>query len=135
MDLHQRRPLLRLSVVYEASVTSAVYPHAYFARPLRQLPLSGAVKNTSIFVLDRASGPNVCQGYLDLPETTAKVFTKRPHVLGEGKMSLTGDLGYWQAGGLLNFAGRIDSQVKIREQRIVEHASTCEVIGRHIGQG
>ncbi|KAF9467529.1 hypothetical protein BDZ94DRAFT_1305172 [Collybia nuda] len=147
-DLHRRRPSLKLSAVYgptEASVTSTIYDLSpnFFRQPLRQVPLGRAVPNTSVYVLDRAfqpvpagvlgeiavSGPNVCRGYLDLPEVTAKVFIDKPSRLGnsgEDRMYLTGDLGYWQASGQLNFAGRIDSQVKIRGQRIetseVEHA-------------
>lgn len=145
IDLHRRRPSLKLSAVYgptEASVTSTIYDISptFFERPLRQIPLGRAVNNTLVYVLDKAlqpvpagvlgeiavSGPNICQGYLDLPEATAKVFTKKPDSVGDGRMYLTGDLGYWQADGMLNFAGRIDSQVKIRGQRIetseVEHA-------------
>jgi amino acid adenylation domain-containing protein len=74
-------------------------------------------------------GPIVGQGYLDDPEKTATVFINDPawlvaghsHYSGRsGRLYKTGDLGKYDpdgSGGII-FAGRKDTQVKLRGQRV-----------------
>ncbi len=94
------------------------------------VPIGKPVDNTRIYVLDGSlqpvpsgvtgqiciAGANVGQGYLGDPERTAVKFVNDP--FGEGKLYLTGDLGYWEEDGNLVFAGRNDFQVKINGQRV-----------------
>ncbi|KAI5198759.1 nonribosomal peptide synthase SidD [Aureobasidium subglaciale] len=74
-------------------------------------------------------GPIVGQGYLNDPEKTASVFINDPSWLVEGhaeypgrrgRLYKTGDLGKYDpdgSGGII-FAGRKDTQVKLRGQRV-----------------
>ncbi|MBR5409526.1 MAG: amino acid adenylation domain-containing protein, partial [Clostridia bacterium] len=94
------------------------------------VPIGRPIDNTRIYVLDEylqpapvgvtgqicIAGANVGLGYLGKPELTKERFIDDP--FGEGKMYLTGDLGYWREDGQLVFVGRNDSQVKLNGQRI-----------------
>ena len=62
------------------------------------------------------SGPQVGDGYLNLPEKTADVFIKNP--FDSGKVYKTGDIVRYRADGNIEFFGRRDGQVKIRGFRI-----------------
>jgi amino acid adenylation domain-containing protein len=58
-------------------------------------------------------------GYLNAPETTAKVFVQNPFSDEPGDLVyLTGDSGCYRADGLLVMRGRMDNQVKIRGVRV-----------------
>ncbi len=95
------------------------------------VPLGRPIPNVRIYVLDEAGGlcgPNIkgeicvsgiCvgRGYLNDPEQTARVFVADPFVPGE-RMYRTGDIGFWNGDGILEFVGRLDEQVKIRGHRI-----------------
>ncbi|MFJ4655048.1 non-ribosomal peptide synthetase [Nocardia sp. NPDC088792] len=59
-------------------------------------------------------GPQVAAGYLNRPELTAERFVT---IDGE-RAYRTGDLVRRAAGGMLEFAGRVDHQVKIRGNRV-----------------
>ncbi|MCQ2378208.1 MAG: amino acid adenylation domain-containing protein [Victivallaceae bacterium] len=69
------------------------------------------------------AGPQLADGYWELPEKTAAVFTPGPC----GKMYRTGDLARYNAAGELEFLGRLDFQVKLRGFRIeigeIEHTA------------
>ena len=94
------------------------------------VPIGKPIQNTRIYVLDKylqpvpvgvtgqicIAGTNVGQGYLGGPALTTEKFIDDPY--GEGKMYLTGDLGYWREDGNLVFVGRNDFQVKINGQRV-----------------
>ena len=76
-------------------------------------------------------GVQVARGYLRRPELTAERFVAQPWPGadpsgGRGVAYRTGDRVRWYADGELEFGGRIDSQVKLRGQRLelgeVEHA-------------
>ncbi len=94
-------------------------------------PIGRPIANTQIYVLDRnmrpvpkgvsgelcIGGAGLAKGYLNDPEKTAKSFVKNP-VTGKGLIYRTGDLVRINENNLLEIAGRIDFQVKIRGHRI-----------------
>jgi amino acid adenylation domain-containing protein len=58
-------------------------------------------------------------GYLNAPETTAKVFVPNPFSDQPGDLLyMTGDSGCYRADGLIVMRGRMDNQVKIRGVRV-----------------
>ncbi|HEX7154384.1 MAG TPA: amino acid adenylation domain-containing protein [Thermoanaerobaculia bacterium] len=87
-------------------------------------PIGRAVDHVTTFVLDRhgrqvpvgitgelhLGGAGLALGYLNLPELTAERFA--------GGLYKTGDLVRWLPDGNLEFAGRVDDQVKVRGFRI-----------------
>ena len=146
LEVHRRKPSLMISAVYgptEATVTTVSYTMtpSFYENPPRQVPIGYPHPNTTVFVVDRSlqpvplgvvgeivlAGPQLCRGYVGQPELTAAryVHTSSESPLGVHRIYLTGDLGYWTADGLLHFVARMDSQVKVRGQRIeteeVEH--------------
>jgi amino acid adenylation domain-containing protein len=62
-------------------------------------------------------GPGVSRGYLNRPDLTREKFIPDPFRPG-GRLYKTGDLARRRPDGTLVFAGRIDSQVKLRGLRI-----------------
>src|SRR5581483_9279187 len=89
--------------------------------------------NTRLYVLDEAGvpvdpgtagelwigGDGVARGYINLPEETAARFLPDPFVTEPGaRMYRSGDRVRLRPDGNLEFAGRIDDQVKVRGYRI-----------------
>ena len=96
-------------------------------------PIGRPIDNTCLHVLDRRRRPmppgaigeifiggvNLAAGYLARPDLTAAVFvTVEGLPGGPRRLYRTGDLGYWRADGALQFAGRIDEQIKLNGVRI-----------------
>lgn len=92
--------------------------------------LGWSFENTSTFVLNPESenmvptgyigelcfgGDQVAAGYLNMPELTASKFFEHPQ---HGRLYRSGDLGRMLPDGSLIISGRIDTQVKLRGQRI-----------------
>ena len=127
--------------VYRRSRVEAVYNHygpteattcAAVALVPRDVeidpPIGRPIAGAQLFVLDakgRAAapgelgeicigGPGLALGYLNRPDLTAERFM----LSRWGRIYRTGDLGRRSAAGELEFAGRIDQQVKIRGVRI-----------------
>jgi amino acid adenylation domain-containing protein len=98
------------------------------------IPIGKPVRNTEIFVVDKhghqlavgsvgeicISGDQLSPGYNNKIDVTKKTFVTNSHVHKNSQTLVykTGDLGYFDEEGNLNYSSRMDSQVKIRGYRI-----------------
>lgn len=101
------------------------------------IPIGKPIRGTTAFIVDEdlvplqdgsageivLAGEGLARGYLNRPELTRERFVE---VAGLGRVYRTGDLGYRQADGNMQFIGRKDRQVKIGGYRVepgeIEHA-------------
>jgi amino acid adenylation domain-containing protein len=97
------------------------------------LPLGHPVDDTRLYVLDAErqplpfgaegdiwiGGSALAQGYWRDTARTSTAFVPDPFVeLADARMYRTGDRGWWDGQGRLQFAGRADRQLKLRGLRI-----------------
>ncbi|MFS8048029.1 amino acid adenylation domain-containing protein [Rhizobium sp. BR 314] len=94
-------------------------------------PIGRGVGDRRIYVLDadlapvpvgvigeiHIGGSGLARGYLGQPELTADRFIPDPFTPG-GRLYKSGDLGRWREDGIVEFAGRVDHQIKLRGFRI-----------------
>lgn len=71
-------------------------------------------------------GDGVSAGYYNNKELTDLKFITHP-LNDEGKLYRSGDTGRWLPGGVLEFGGRIDDQVKVRGYRIEPGEVVCRL--------
>jgi amino acid adenylation domain-containing protein len=110
------------------------------------VPLIGRpLANVKLYVLDAyqepvpigvtgelyIGGAGVARGYLHRTQLSAERFIPDPFSQQEGaRLYRTGDLARYQAGGELEYVGRVDGQVKVRGYRI-ELGEVEAVLGEH----
>jgi amino acid adenylation domain-containing protein len=132
---HLRRGTTRCFNGYgptEASVCSTLFritPENVAAS--RNIPIGSPIPNTQLYICndDHAlqpvgvvgeicvGGAGLARGYLNRPELTGQKFIPHPYAEGE-RLYKTGDLGRWLPGGIVEFVGRKDDQVKVRGHRV-----------------
>ena len=130
----ERLPHVRFTNLYgptETTIASSYYTvPAPPADANANVPIGEACGGEEMLVLDPGLAPQppgtigdiyvrgagVTLGYWRDPETTRRVFL--PAAGEGGRLYRTGDLGYRDAGGLIHFLGRADSQIKSRGHRI-----------------
>ncbi|HZF10790.1 MAG TPA: non-ribosomal peptide synthetase, partial [Thermoanaerobaculia bacterium] len=153
----QLGPRVRIWNTYgptETTVTATALDLATFHPDgLRELPIGRPIAGVRAYVLDLRGEPAavgvpgelclggsmVARGYLGRPDLTAQRFLPDRFAAATGeagaRLYRTGDLVRWRLGGLLEFLGRIDRQVKVRgfrvelgeiEAALVEHPAVRE---------
>ncbi|MEU6795629.1 amino acid adenylation domain-containing protein [Nonomuraea wenchangensis] len=146
--------------VYGPSETTVTATTATIRRPVERVPIGRPLGDTEVFVVDGRErlvpvgvvgelwigGAGVARGYVNRPELTAGRFVVRTVGGVERRLYRTGDLVRWLPDGSLEFAGRIDHQVKVRGHRVepgeVESAlaghpavASCAVVAREVTPG
>ncbi|MBM0279343.1 amino acid adenylation domain-containing protein, partial [Micromonospora tarensis] len=139
-------PEVRVDNLYgptEAAIDVTAWP-CRRPEPDPTVPIGRPITNVIAYVLDDTGalaplgvpgelvlgGDCLARGYAGRPDLTAERFGT-VHVLGHPqRVYRTGDLAWWSPQGQLNYGGRIDTQVKIRGQR-VELGEIESVLNRH----
>ena len=125
----------------EATVSATVFiPDETFDAPM--MPIGKPLKRYDAFILDEnlkeiepiadsssdivsetgqlyIGGPALARGYLNRPDLTDEAFVTATLSDGQSRrLYRTGDLSRWLSGGDIEFAGRIDHQIKLGSYRI-----------------
>jgi len=99
----------------------------------KSMPIGKPLHNYSAYILDEngrqlgthetgelfIGGSSLAEGYLNKPDLTDEVFVSDPFSTNQGaRMYRTGDLARWLPDGNIEYAGRIDHQLKVGSYRI-----------------
>ena len=109
------------------------------------VPIGRPIQHTTVHILDQhgrpapigvtgelyTGGDGLARGYAGNAAATARAFVPDPSGHGT-RLYRTGDLARWRADGILEFAGRVDDQIKIRGFR-VEPGEVAAVLRSHPG--
>jgi amino acid adenylation domain-containing protein len=97
------------------------------------IPIGTPVHNTQYYILNSGQslasvgeigelyigGVQLARGYINRPSLNEERFVNNWFsTSGKTKLYRTGDLAYWNADGTVQFAGRVDNQVKLRGFRV-----------------
>ena len=116
--------------LYGLSETLAGVSHFEVTRAYGNTPIGKPFEGINVYLLDEngmaAQEGEICvsgeifDGYLNMPEETARVYTPNPFAEKDGfaKLFHTGDLGRWDENGDLVYIDRRDWMVKINGQRV-----------------
>ncbi|AHH18364.1 non-ribosomal peptide synthetase [Nocardia nova SH22a] len=129
--LHRTHPALTMENSYGCTETAGDVTVGIAAATGRRPAVGTAPAGTAVVVLNRrlqpvrpgalgevyVRGPQVVRGYLADSGNTSIRFVADPYDPG-GRMYRTGDIGRVRPDGALELIGRIDSQVKVRGQRV-----------------
>jgi amino acid adenylation domain-containing protein len=149
-ELQTRAPDCRIYNGYgptEATVAALTYCFDPMKRDRSGylLPLGYPLANITVRVLDQymqlcpigvtgeicIGGAGVARGYLKNPNSTSAKFVADPFSKDKGaRIFRSGDLGRYLADGSIEFAGRVDDQIKIRGLR-VEPREIELALGKH----
>jgi amino acid adenylation domain-containing protein len=116
----------------EATVTATVFipPEGWQGKAL---PIGKPLLNYTAYILNDKKelvepgetgelfigGPSLAEGYLNRPDLTANAFFPDPFSAEpDAQMYRTGDLARWMDDGNIDYAGRIDHQIKVGSYRI-----------------
>lgn len=122
---------VRLHNLYGPTEASIDVTFCEIVAEATRIPIGRPVANTSIHILDAAwqpvpvgvfgelcvGGVQVGRGYLNRPGLTGERFVAH-ELAGRGRLYRTGDLGRWLPDGTIEYAGRIDAQIKVRGFRV-----------------
>jgi amino acid adenylation domain-containing protein/non-ribosomal peptide synthase protein (TIGR01720 family) len=127
---------VRLVNVYgptEATIAATIHVHPGTEEAMpREVPIGRPLPGVAAHVLGRdlrpvpvsalgelcLGGGCLARGYLDRPDLTAEKFVPDPFGEAGARLYRTGDLVRRLPDGILEFVGRVDSQVKVRGFRI-----------------
>ncbi len=128
---HPKIPICNLYGPTEATIACTYYNIGIDSKfdPTQDVPIGSPIGETQINILDNdlvesqnkseigkltISGPQVSQGYWKKKELTEKVFITDE----QNRFYDSGDLAYLDKNNFIRFAGRKDSQIKIRGYRV-----------------
>ena len=128
----------------ETTVFATRHPVDHLPAHTASVPIGTALDGTGVHLLDDAlrpvppgvtgevylSGTGLARGYLGAPRRTAERFVACPFGPPGARMYRTGDLARWTPERTLDFAGRADSQLKLRGYR-VEPGEVDAALCRH----